>query len=333
MDLKGPVPYWFVCTSSFLCKESSIESAVVSFSSPLPSLCISNSKEFLDIWDNLHEVWSSNFEVYTDSSLKNAGSAGIMCGAAAYFLALDISVGIGVWDLLSSMMAELQTVVLALECVPSFCGVDMERRHIYNLVWDKDLNVHWIKIKSHSGVASNIKADTLAGKAAGSLVFLPIRVQKYFLMTEGLAVSGNTCHFVQDVFRSVCRAHWEVSPGCNMISGVSVSNVDWVFTSKVWHPNSYMLVGFTSWKLATLHMYIIKAVHHRLSVAVHKKLYDKKYFGVLYLLCDKIELLDHDFVLKKWCEEAIGVFDGKDKAINFVVDLVGRLVKLHYFKV
>ncbi|KAG9307535.1 hypothetical protein G9A89_000014 [Geosiphon pyriformis] len=96
LDSRSPVSHWFVLTSRFLNDESSFKSVLADFSLPLPSLCISNSKKFLDIWDSLHEVWSGNFEIYTDSSLKNAGSAGVMCKAAAYFLALDIGVDVGV---------------------------------------------------------------------------------------------------------------------------------------------------------------------------------------------------------------------------------------------
>ncbi|KAG9305748.1 hypothetical protein G9A89_005146 [Geosiphon pyriformis] len=79
-------------------------------------------------------------------------------------------------------MAELQIVVLALECVPFSCN---------------------IKIKDHFGVASNVKADTLASEAADSLVSLPVGVQEHFLMTEGMAVSGNTYHFIQNLFREI----------------------------------------------------------------------------------------------------------------------------------
>ncbi|KAG9284521.1 hypothetical protein G9A89_014125 [Geosiphon pyriformis] len=410
------VSYWFVLISRFLNNKSSFKSVLVGSFLLLPSLCISNSKGFVDIRDGLHKVWSGNFEVYTNGLLKNTGSAEIMCRAAAYFPALDMSISIGVWGLLSSTMAELHAVALALECVLFLCRVDVylnsqaaidacvseivlvflnfcdhcwiERRHIYNLVQYKDLTVYWIKVKSHSGVASNVKANTLAGEAADSPVFLPMSVQKQFLMVEGLAVSGNTHHFVWDVFRSVSRAHWKAGPDHNVISRVSVSNVDWVTTSRVWHSDSYILVGFTSQRLATLHMYMMKAVHYRLPIAVCKRLYDKKYPGVLCLLCGEVELLDHvftcaqnadiqkeilskasafwaslvgvyclssfaisqvldlchldvglysvickDFMLKDWCKKTIEVFNEKKKAVNLVVNLVGRLVELYYSKV
>ncbi|KAG9302787.1 hypothetical protein G9A89_009564 [Geosiphon pyriformis] len=140
-----------------------------------------------------------------------------------------------------------------------------------------------------------MKTDILASKATGSPVFLPMGMQEQFLIAKGLAVFNNTHHFVQNVFRSVCKAHWEASSGYNAISRVLVGNVNWVITSRVWHPNSHMLTKFTSRKSATLYMYIMKAVHHRLPVAVCKRLYNKKYSGVLCLLCSEVELPDHVF--------------------------------------
>ncbi|KAG9305135.1 hypothetical protein G9A89_002592 [Geosiphon pyriformis] len=50
----------------------------------------------------LNKLWKHN-----DGSLKNAGSADVMSGVVAYFLVLNMGVGIGVWSLLSSTMAEL----------------------------------------------------------------------------------------------------------------------------------------------------------------------------------------------------------------------------------
>ncbi|KAG9294853.1 hypothetical protein G9A89_008545 [Geosiphon pyriformis] len=179
-------------------------------------------------------------------------------------------------------------------------------------------------------------------------------VQEHFLMAEGLAVSSNTRHFVRDVFRSVCRVYWEVGPGCSVISGVLVGNVNWVSTSSVWHLDSHMLTGFTSRKSATLHMYIMKAVHYRLpDVDIWKKVLSKAFAFWAFLvdthslfpsavswvldLCYSdvglYSIICKSFVLKKWCEKTIGVFNRKDKAVNFVVDLVGRLIKLHHSKV
>ncbi|KAG9307426.1 hypothetical protein G9A89_017256 [Geosiphon pyriformis] len=293
----------------------------------LPGLCILDSKKFIDIRNSLHEVWSGGFEVYTDGFLKNIGFAGIMCKTAADFLALDIDIGIGVQGLLSSTIAELQVVALALECVPSFCDVDVylnsqatidacvfemvlassnfcnccwiERRHIYNLVWVKDLTVYWIKVKSHSGVTGNIKANTLAGKAANFPVFLPVGVQEHFLMAEDLAVFGNTHHFVRDVFSKVKLLDYAFT----CAQDVDIQKVVLSENSAFWASlvgAHYLSSSAVSWVLDLCH----------------------SDFGLYLVICKS-------FVLKEWCEEAIEVFNKKERAVNFVINLV----ELYCFKV
>ncbi|KAG9302474.1 hypothetical protein G9A89_006438 [Geosiphon pyriformis] len=192
--------------------------------------------------------------VYTDGSLKNAGSAEVAGGAAAYFLALDLSISVVVWSLLSSTMAELQTVALSLKCVlfsstvvlhldsqaainacvsemslaiPDFCNQYwLERHHIFNLVRNKDLNVSWAKVKGHSRILGNVKANLAAGTVSGFPFLLLANMCKYFLVAENTAVSGNACYFVQNNFWSVCHAHWEAGSGCNVVPDVIVGCVD-----------------------------------------------------------------------------------------------------------
>ncbi|KAG9287170.1 hypothetical protein G9A89_003018 [Geosiphon pyriformis] len=233
----------FVLTSKFLNDKGSLESVSVASSSSLP-------------------IWFGNFEVYMDSSLKSAGSADVVSGAAAYFLVLDIGVNMRVQGLFFSTMTELQAVVLALECVLFSCSVDLYLDSqaaidtcVSEMLFDKDFIVYWIKIKDHSGIASNVKTDTFASEAADSPVFLPVGVQKHFLITENMAMFGNTCHF---------SVMWIGSPPqeCGIpiytcLQGLLVGNV-----------------------------------------------------GLYLVICKS-------FMLKDWCEEAVGVFDEKEKPVNF----------------
>ncbi|KAG9289773.1 hypothetical protein G9A89_015353 [Geosiphon pyriformis] len=284
---------------------------------------ILRSGEFSAVKNGLHDVWSGFFEVFMDGSLKNFGSAEVASGAAAYFLALDLSVDIAVQGLLLSTMAELQTVALSLECVfssstvvlhlnsqtainacmsemslavPNFhnqCWI--ERCHIFNLVKDKDLSVSWIKMKGHSGVPRNVEADLAAGTASGSPFFLLAGVCKHFLVVKGTPVSGNTHYFVRDIFYSVCRAHWEAGPDFNIVLDVMIVYINWIVTVMVWHPDSHMLTGFTSYKSSMLQTYLIKAVHRRLLIVIRKRMYDRHYPGVLCLLCSGVKFSDHSF--------------------------------------
>ncbi|KAG9300094.1 hypothetical protein G9A89_018371 [Geosiphon pyriformis] len=214
--------------------------------------------------------WLFHYKFLDLQVLGNAGSDSVVSKAAAYFLALNMNVGIVMHGLVSFTMTELQTVALSLKCMLFFCSLVLylnsqavinacvlkvvlaipdfynkcwiEKRHIFNLIRDKDLIVCWVKIKSYSGVCDNNKIDAAAGVTADSSFYLLTDVHKHFLMAEDTAVSGNARHFVKDVFQ-------------------------WLF------------------------------------VTVRKKLYDRNYPGVLYLLYNKVELSDHVFT----CSQDIGV--------------------------
>ncbi|KAG9289268.1 hypothetical protein G9A89_007513 [Geosiphon pyriformis] len=258
LDPWGPVPLWFVVVSKYLLDKGFFSSGS-SGSSGTVYFCglnILKSDVFSSVWDGLHGVWSGCFEVYTNGSLMGAGSANVLSGAAAYFLALDLSIGVRVCGLLSSTMAELQAVTFALECVLFSCSVLLfldsqaaidacvselssevldfhnccwvKHRHVFNLIRDKNLSVSWAKVRGYAGVSGNVKADRFADEAAGSFYVLPVRVCERFLVAENTVVLGNAHHFVRDLFRSVCRTHWEVGPGRNVVSVDILGNFDWV---------------------------------------------------------------------------------------------------------
>ncbi|KAG9292019.1 hypothetical protein G9A89_017918 [Geosiphon pyriformis] len=227
LDLRGPVPHWFMVSSEFLKGQGYSFSGSIDSAEKL-GLDILGSEEFSAVKNGVHDIWSGFFEVFTDGSLRNAGSVEVACGAAAYFSVLDKSIGVTVYGLLSSTMAELQAVALALECVPSSstvvlyldsqaaidtCVSEMslvapdfrnqcwlERRHIFNLVRDKNLSVSWVKVKGHSGIPGNVKVNLAAGAASGSPFSLCANVHEHFLVAEGVAVSGNARHFVKNIF-------------------------------------------------------------------------------------------------------------------------------------
>ncbi|KAG9304592.1 hypothetical protein G9A89_020156 [Geosiphon pyriformis] len=343
--------------SKFLCSGSSLLPDLSVFIQSA-SLNILNSKVFANVRDGLHEIWSNSFEIYTDGSLKNTGFADIISGTATYFLALNISVGIRVYGLGSSTMAELQTVALFLECVLLSCTLVLHLNsqavidtYMFEMLLNKDLIVNWVKIKDYSGVGSNIKVDATTSMAAGSSFFLPV---------ENTVVFSNVCYFIRNIFRSVCCACWKAGSGHNMVLNALIRNIDWNITAKIWHSDPHMLFGFTT-------------VYRQLPIVIKKKLYDKRYPNVLCLLCGKVELLDHiftyaqnivaladacglffsvvlqtlscclsdvgtyavvykEFVLKDWCAEAVEIFDSKKKITFAVVNFVMYLVELHHFQ-
>ncbi|KAG9287392.1 hypothetical protein G9A89_023764 [Geosiphon pyriformis] len=322
LNPRGFVPHWFMVSFEFLKDQSYSFSGSVGSAEKL-SLDILGSGEFSAVKNGLHDIWSDSFEVFTDGSLRNTGSAEVTCGAAAYFPVLDMSIGVAVRGLLSSTMAELQAVALALECVPSSSTVVLhldsqaaidacvseislvapdfrnqcwlEKHHIFNLVRDKDLSVSWVKVKRHSGIPGNVRADLAAGAASGSPFSLCADMRKHFLVAKGVVVSGNARHFVRNIFRSIRCACWEAGPGCDVVLDAMIGCIDWVVMAKVWHPDSHMLAGFTSRAFSSLRTYVIKAVHRRLPVAIRKRLYNKCYSSVLCLFCGKVEFSDHVF--------------------------------------
>ncbi|KAG9291738.1 hypothetical protein G9A89_012023 [Geosiphon pyriformis] len=56
-----------------------------------------------------------------------------------------------------------------------------------------------------------------------------------------------------------------------------------------------MAAGFTSLRTAGFQTYFMKALHHRLPVAVHKHLYNRLYPSIVCLFCDEVEISDHVF--------------------------------------
>ncbi|KAG9284141.1 hypothetical protein G9A89_022915 [Geosiphon pyriformis] len=317
------------------------------FSGPVSSmeklgLDILGSREFSVVKDGLHDIWSGSFKVFMDGSLRNAGSAEVTCGAAAYFLVLDKSISITVRGLLSSTIAKLQTVALSLVCVfssstvvlylDSQAAIDvcvskmflatsdfhnqcwLEKWHIFNLVRDKDLS-------DYSEIPENVEADLAAGAASGSPFSLFANMREHFLVAENVAISGNIHYFVRNIFQSICY---------------------WVVTAKVWHPDSYMLAGFTSHKSSMLRTYLMKAVHKKLPVVVgiHGEILAETSAHWLVLAGGSLtsamllySLVCKEFVLREWFEEACSVFEDRKVAAAQIVDYVRFVVRLHRAKV
>ncbi|KAG9299259.1 hypothetical protein G9A89_013907 [Geosiphon pyriformis] len=313
LDPQGSVPLWFT-GFFFSCSSVAVQSG---------GLNVLESDVFSSMQNGLYEIWSGCFETYMDGSLKGTGTADVLSGVAAYFPALGLGVGVKVCGLLFSIMAELQAVALALKCVlssssvvlyfnsqaainacvskmllevPDFCNhCWIERRHVFDLIRDKNFSVNWIKVKGHAGVLGNVKADRFVGEGACFSFVLLMRIRECFLVADDTVVSGNAHHFVKDVFRSICHACWEAGLSWDVVSADMLGDFDWAASAKVWHLDSHMLAGFTSYKSADLCTYLMKALHKRLPMVVRKRLYNKCYSDVQCLLCGKIELSDYVF--------------------------------------
>ncbi|KAG9285361.1 hypothetical protein G9A89_010836 [Geosiphon pyriformis] len=285
LDSHGPVSVWFELSVHFLGGETS------------PSVCslpldVSSdvlwSHDFGVIGVNLLHVNAARLFVYTDKSLSSLRTPSMMADTAVFFENINLGLGVGVSGLVSSTMIELQTIALALECILFFCSVDLfsdsqaaldtcksesvlaylnfrnwcwvKYHHIVNVICRKNLDVNWIKVKSHSDVSGNKHANALTRAAVFSNRCLPYIVNKQFLQADDMTISGNSC------------LH---------------ADIDWSRSLLVWHPDFYLAAGFTSTCTAGFCSYFIKTLHHHLPVVC--------YPSVVYLFCGNVEVSDHVF--------------------------------------
>ncbi|KAG9306135.1 hypothetical protein G9A89_016039 [Geosiphon pyriformis] len=124
LDPHGPVLSWFDLSVCFLGGVASLSSH-----SPYEGVCgssdICQSFGFGVICNDLLNVSATRLSVYTDGSLSNLGTVDMLADTAVFFENIDLGLGVGVSGLVFSTLVELQAIVLALKCVPSFCLVDL----------------------------------------------------------------------------------------------------------------------------------------------------------------------------------------------------------------
>ncbi|KAG9296097.1 hypothetical protein G9A89_011949 [Geosiphon pyriformis] len=274
LDPHGPVPKWFDFSVVFL-EAPHFSPLVLANAGPL-DICGSN--DFVSICDYLSQVGAGGLSMYMDSSLKNLGMVGCKAGAAAFFEDINLGLGVSVHGLLSSILTELQTIVLALKYMPvahsaalDACSseFDLMCPDFRNQCWVECQHIRNHKVKDHSGISENDCTDSIANAASLSGWYFSPHVSEHFLLADGGVVSDNFKHFVCDVFRAVCHAHWKVGSGFGFLDGGLCSDIDWLCSSR--------------------------ALHCQLPMAVQKHMYNKCYPSVLCLYCGKVEVFDHVF--------------------------------------
>ncbi|KAG9290051.1 hypothetical protein G9A89_010357 [Geosiphon pyriformis] len=274
LDLRSSVLEWFKLSTTFL------NDVILSLTYSLAvydgsSSDILGSSDFVSVCDHFLQVDNGILFVYTDRSLKNLGTASCRAGAVTFFENIGLGLSVGVLDLMSSTLAKLQAIALALECVllsssinlfldsqsaldaykselglmcSDFCNQCwVECQHIVNVICNKNLRVSWHKVKGHSGVLENEHADIITGAAFLLGWCFPSHLDEHFIVSDYSIVSGNSRHFIHLLL--------------------------------IWHSNLHMATGFTS----------------RSSANAHTRLY----FSMLCLYCDKVEVSDYAFSCKK----------------------------------
>ncbi|KAG9298736.1 hypothetical protein G9A89_012804 [Geosiphon pyriformis] len=189
-----------------------ISSASVCFS---PSLDVGfldmlESQEFGVICDHLLGIDVNQFAVYTDNSLCNLGTFDIKADAAVFFEDIGLGLGIEVSGLVSSTMAELQTVTLALECVlfSSLVSIFIDSQSAFNtcrleldLLYPDFQNCCWIEQHHIMGVIHKKNLDVIR--------HLSHQIKECYVKTDDSTISANIRHFVHDIFCSVYHMCWE----------------------------------------------------------------------------------------------------------------------------
>ncbi|KAG9285160.1 hypothetical protein G9A89_004375 [Geosiphon pyriformis] len=346
LNLCGPISEWFKLAMVFLNSVNSLPAGPLALDGAV-SLNILDFDDFVSIHDCFSCVESSDISVYIDGSLKNLGTTDCRAGAVAFFENIGLGLGVGVSGLMSSTLAELQTITLALECVPASSSVQLfsdsqsvldackselsfvypdfcnqcwvERRHIANIIRYKNLSVNWHKVEGHSGISGNEHADLIAGAASLSGWHLIPCLDEHFIVANNSVVSENSKHFVCNIYHSICCAYWEVDFGSKFLANSLLSEVDWPCSSLVWHSDLHMATSFTSKPLVGIHTYFMKTLHHQLPVAVWKCFYNRHYLGVLCLYCGELLsscvsdfsvsiALYKGFVFNGWFREAVSIF-------------------------
>ncbi|KAG9307655.1 hypothetical protein G9A89_023220 [Geosiphon pyriformis] len=299
LDPCGSVLEWFKLSAAFL------NNAFLSPTCPL-AVCSSSSLDILgSVCDQFSRVDNSILSVYIDGSIKNLGTVSYRAGAAAFFEDIGLGLDVGVSGLMFYTLAELQAIVLALECAPlsntiylfsdSQFALDACRSEL-GLVCPDFHNQCWMK--GHSGVLGNEHANMIAGAASLLNWCLLSHLDEHFIVADYGVVSGNSRHFVRNIYWFICHACWEISSGSKFLKDSLQFDVDWVCSSLVCHSDLHMAASFTSQFSANAYMYFMKALHYCLPVAVQKYLYKRLYPSVLCLYCGNVEMSDHAFSCK-----------------------------------
>ncbi|KAG9293653.1 hypothetical protein G9A89_018990 [Geosiphon pyriformis] len=272
--------------------------------------------------------------VYTDGFVKSLGSIGAYGGTAAYFPKANVSIGVKVSGLLSSTLVELQAITLALKSVLDICKFDMgvsspdfchkcwiEKEYIHQVVSKKNLSVMWKKVKGHSSIVKNDRADFFANVAVLSESILALDVLFCFLRIENRPVSENACHFVKE---SGC--------GASIIDVDVADDVDMPKLFSVWHSDGRICFSYTNSFSATLVVLSYEISVLPLASCCEEKagemagesivesriehfLHEAKLFSELYMLLAK------RFVLKSWTADAIQCL-GSDSGGHIIVKLL-----------
>ncbi|KAG9288053.1 hypothetical protein G9A89_017648 [Geosiphon pyriformis] len=269
LDPRGPVPVWFVSLVEFIKEDGLSNCVALSHCSALADFPC----DFSYVNERLLNSNLSFVTIYTNSSIKSLGSLDAHGGAAAYFPDANISIRVKMDGLLFSTLVELQAIALALEYVPiswsvvlftdSQASLDLcesgggvfsldfhdkcwiKKEHICCVIFKKGLSVTWNKVKGHSGVVGNKRANFYADVTVASKFFLPFVVPYCFLRVEDRPVFKNARHVAKKLFNAVHSVSWEAKCVGSFIKAGLCDRFNKTNTFCVWHLNGKIKSGYT----------------------------------------------------------------------------------------
>ncbi|KAG9299181.1 hypothetical protein G9A89_013829 [Geosiphon pyriformis] len=321
LNPRGPVSYWFFLTSDFMNDYISLGVRAAT----------ATEKNVLSVLD------SDRFsKMYIDRSLRCTGSVGVVDGTAVYFLTANMSIGVKVAGLLSSTLAELQAVVLALECVLSSYSVvlysdsqsaidaciseasltipDFYNQYLYQLI----CCAHW-KTGPDFGIVLNVIIKEIDWDAT-AMVWHP---DSHMFSEFTSRKSANLCtYLMKTVYRwlpvVVKKRLYNGSYSgvlCLLCGEVEFSDhVFACFGNSGLHGN-ILVEAAEKWMLmfGLTSLFLSAILLSLLSCSLDVDLYTAVYKG---------------FVMKDWYVKAISVFEGRKKATQILVEFIRFVIEL-----
>ncbi|KAG9284463.1 hypothetical protein G9A89_014067 [Geosiphon pyriformis] len=317
LDPRGLVSSWFILVSKFLHDKVLL-------------LAPSNSNSlFSAVKNGLLEIWSGSISVFMDGSLKELSSVDVARNAAAFFLEIGLGIRVRVVvEMCLDSQAVLDTCVLESRSGgPDFCNCCwIERRHIANLIVQKNISVSWLKVKKHSGVLSNIHADVLAGTFAHFSLIMAIWHPDSSMFSGSMSrhLAGLHSYFMKAVYGRLPvvvrkRLYNKNYPGvlCLQCGEVEFSNYVFTCGKKSISCKKILFECVSTWRsLAGSRLPVSSMVSESLLSCVS----DVSFYA---FFCK-------DFVLTGWFEEAVQIFVDHKEAAQVLVDFVQNMGVHHH---
>ena len=193
----------------------------------------------------------------------------------------------------------------------------------------KHLNIKITKIKDHSNIHENNKADTLANQGRQldpvytkannipSFKFVPI-------FQQNTPIDSNLRHFIKFIYLKHNQYSWQLSNATlQLLSSTNAYNINWKATLQVWNPDKGANSAYTSSFHSNIRTYFIKCINQQLPVLEllntrHPDLYPNN-------ICTRCKIFKESQSHLWTCNHSIPII--KDIIISFTTKLGSLIFK------